>query len=262
MSRGCACVSPDLSVDSRSPSRYGRWDLLSEGPARTAMGPKDLPELLNTPHPHWAELTVAARARLATAGRPRMISAAPSGDARPLARLAYSTETFSGATTGLAILMAETRLREELNRLEPSPGCRCAISGRALGRRAVRCRLRGVLFPIAPSSMRKRLFGSPDLRFGRCQGPRGRHRREPFSATHPRNPDVSSARLSTDYAELDRILDASLADCRLQNERRAWAASLTMQPFKPIVRLIGETLASATALGLEIAYGNRDRQPL
>jgi hypothetical protein len=259
-----ACISaalqghPDLSW-MRELRQYAYWDLFATGPAQASLSkqaPGDLTEYLDDPHPEWTELVLVVHERLALASN--SVDDFPTAivETRQLARLAYSTETFVGAGAALAMISAETRIREKLGRLAPEDGVPAAVPGQTLkaARRAL-IAAQAFFCPLAPPAERSTVFGDPQLFFARCQGLAGGTRASLIVR------DVLETRLifardyRPDYAAMGAIIEASRGECRLRDQRRQWALSSTSRKgLNPVVRLLGESLTSPD-VSLEPAYG-------
>ena len=201
--------------------RFDRWDLDATGPRadearRGTVDPYDLPE------PDFRPILYAARIRLARGTARGDIETAVI-EARWLARLAYSTETWVGARIALEILADERKLSERLNATGKRPPFVWATAAAADTEAAQRSLWGSQAFfdPIAPVTERDRLFARAE-RFGACAAmrttiPSLARARPLLEVPFPFEPDFSKG-----YAALDRLLEQNPNACRLTAERTYW----------------------------------------
>ncbi|MEP7052882.1 MAG: hypothetical protein ABJB12_21130 [Pseudomonadota bacterium] len=255
---GCVGVDQPGSFLTRDLFQYGYWDILGPSPAGSALSklaPGDMVARLDLPHPRWADLVACARERLASAAHDARFPEAVR-EARQLARLAYSTETFVGAAAALAILGAETHLRGKLGRLPEEPDLPVAIPDDTLkaARRALTAY--GAFFsPVAPPALRARIFADSQLSFARCAGIAAGIRASLLAHDMLQAPLIFARDYHRDYAEMGHILGSSRAECRLLDERAQWAlVAPRVSHFSPVARLLGEGIV-ASDVALQAAYG-------
>lgn len=248
---------PDLSW-MRELSRYGHWDTFSIGPAQVALAkrsPEDLHEPGVIPEPHGGEVATMGKARLALGARTNDLENAVR-DARELARLAYSTETFWGAVAAISILQSETKLRTQLGRLEATETLPAAVRKASLEAALRVLKAYGTFFsPLAPRASRERLFRSPEFHFGRCQGLADGALGSSSWRWMLEAPTLFGRDYRPDYVALGALLEGLRAECRVPEARWAWAAAAAdTREVMPVVRLKAESFLFN---GLELAYGPR-----